>query len=216
MRVAAASEWVDRAQFVPIVWADEIEAPRNTSKLEVQDFILGPRARQRLLTAKAGRDPAFREWLARTYGGRLPDAFGAGAKDRERAVNRLVDSLQRDDGATGFAVLDAKGRILGVELFHQHELMVALAPRLLRGYLLEAGEDEIRLAAPRVAGRGIETVKGFLGELKGRGLRVERKPLEDGRSDGLSRANIVGSAGEIVGHGLVLDETPIHLSLFSE
>jgi hypothetical protein len=220
-RVVAASDWVGPAQDVAVVWADEIGVPRTSLKLEVQDYILGPKARQRLLTAKPGRDPGFREWLSHAYGATIAGAFAEGARDRERAVNKLVDVLARDEAATGFAVLDAKGNLLGVEIFHDHALMLAFAQRLLRGYLLEAGDDGIRLAPPRAGDGRLGAVQGLLEGLPARGLRMDRRGLDD--SDpmlripkGLCRANLADASGRIMGHGLLIDDAPIHLTLFGE
>ncbi len=220
-RIVAGSDWVGPAQLVAVVWADEIDVPKTSLKLEVQDFILGPKARQRLLTAKPGRDPAFRDWLSHDYGPTIAGAFAEGARDRERAVNKLVDTLVRDEAATGFAVLDAKGNLLGVEIFHGHALMVAFAQRLLRGYLVEAGDDGIRLAPPRAAGRGLGAVQGLLEGLPARGLRTDRHRLDGADPllkipEGLCRANLVDPSGRIMGHGLLIDDTPIHLTLFGE
>jgi len=222
-RVVARSDWVARreGQEIPVVWADRIGRPKNAARLDVRDFILGPRARQRLLLAKTGPDDGFLEWLRATYGkGALAEIFEDGARDRERTVNRLVDALARDKDASGFAVLDADGKLMGVELFHDHALMLAFAPRLLRGYLMEAGEDGIRITPPRVAGRPRETVETFLRGLPGRPLHVERELLEGaaggyaGAPAGLCRATLVGSGGQVAGHGLLVNGTPVHLTLF--
>jgi hypothetical protein len=204
-----------------VVWADEIETPKTSLKLEVQDYILGPRARQRLLAAKTGRDPAFRDWLARTLGGTVAGAFAQEAKERERAVNRLLDVLARDESATGFAILDGKGSLLGVEIFRDHALMMGFAAQLLRGYVLEAGTDAIRVE-PSAGTEGLARVKGFLEALPGRAGRVERERL-DGDAEpvlripkGLCRVNLLAASGEIAGHGLLVDDKPIHLTLFGE
>jgi hypothetical protein len=226
-RLVARSEWVarDAAMLRPVVWADE---SKTSADLEPQEVILGPKARQRLLAAKPGPDAPFLAWL-REANGRAPlaDQLAGDAKDRERAVNRLVDALSRSKGATGFAVLDTKGNLLGTELFLDREVMLAFAPRLLRGYLLEAGDDGIRVGAPGVGGAE-ERVARLLEGVPGRGLRVEREALDTfadavakergtrGAPDGVARVTLFAASGQAVGHGLVHGDTPIHLTLFGE
>ncbi len=219
-RILGMSHWVARnnATLLTVVSADEISTPTRGEDVEAQPFILGPKARQRLLVAKPGADAEFLAWLRREYGGKaLPELLADGARDRDRAVNKLVDALGRDANATGFAVLDAKGRLLGTELFLDHDTMLAFAPRLLRGYLLEAGEDGIRVAPPRGAVRGPELVQDLLEGMPGRGLKIERRRLdvpEDGGPAGVARVTFLASGGHPVGHGIVRDDTPIHLTIF--
>ncbi len=223
-RLVAASDWIapKETMLVRVTWGDGTLVPKSADRLEAQETILGPKARRRLLSARTGPDADFLAWLKETYGaGPLPALLAAGAKEREREVNKLVDALRADATSTGFAVLGARGRLLGVEMFHDHAAMLAFAPRLLRGYLLEAGEDGIRVTPPTGA-LGLEKVQGFLEALPARGLRVEREKLEDvargyaRAPKGLCRVNLVGVAGETLGHGLLVDDTPIHLPLFGE
>jgi len=223
-RLVAASDWIapKEIMLVRVTWGDGTLVPRSADLLEAQETVLGPKARRRLLSAKTGPDADFLDWLKGAYGaGPLPALLAAGAKDREREVNKFLDALRADATSTGFAVLGAKGSLLGVEMFSDHAAMLAFAPRLLRGYLLEAGEDGIRVTPPTGA-LGLEKVQGFLEALPARGVRVEREKLEDvargyaRAPKGLCRANLVGVAGEILGHGLLVDDTPIHLTLFGE
>jgi hypothetical protein len=226
-RILGWSHWVSRnnATFLTVVSADQISTPTRGEDVEAQPFILGPKARQRLLVAKPGADAAFLAWLRGEYGEKaLPELLADGARDRDRAVNKLVDALAHDGTASGFAVLDTKGNLLGTELFLDHDTMIAFAPRLLRGYLLEAGEDGIRIAPPRPAGRGPEMVQKLIDGMPGRGLRVERQRLDvpEDQHDkhpapaGVARVTFLTSGGHPVGHGIVRDDTPIHLTLFGE
>jgi hypothetical protein len=226
-RIVSASDWAARntATFLTAVWADQIGTPRTTEDVEAQGLVLGPKARQQLLLAKPGSDAGFLSWLREHYGeDPLPALVAEGARDRDRAVNKLVDALAREALATGFAVFDAKGNLLGTELFFDHDTMLAFAPRLLRGYLLEAGEDGIRVAPPRAAGRGPEAVQKLLAGMPGRGLRVERQRLdvpEDAHDKhpapaGVARVTFLTTGGHPLGHGIVRDDTPVHLTLFGE
>ena len=222
-RLVAEADWLSPRQdmFLRVAWSDGVEVPKGTETYEVQETILGPKARRRLLSAKTGPDPDFVAWLRDAYGtGPLRELLAADGKDRDRAMNKLLDALRGDKTATGFAVLDARGNLLGVEIFHDHALMLGFAPRLLRGYILETGEDGIRVTPPMGVGRA-DKVQGFLDGLPGAGVRVDRQKL-DGK-DGyvrapkdLCRANLVGPSGRILGHGLLIDDAPIHLTLFGE
>jgi len=219
-RLVSASEWITpRADnWVRVVWGDGTDLSRVGELLGAQETILGPKARRQLLSAKTGPDAAFLAWLKGAYG-TFPAALSADAKDRDRAMNKLVDVLRSQGTATGFAVLDAKGNLLGVEIFNDHAVMLGFAAPLLRGYLLEAGEDGIRVTPPVGTG-GLRKVQGFLDAMPGRGLRVDREKLDgegyERAPKGLCRVNLVGASGAIVGHGLVLDDTPIHLTIFGE
>jgi hypothetical protein len=229
-RIIAGSSWVPRgyAQSLDVVWGDSISTPERSHDVEVQDLILGPKARQRLLLAKPGPDAAFLAWLRETYGASLPARIAEGGRDRERAVNRLMDALGHDPTATGFAVFDGSGKLLGTELFRDHALMLAFAPRLLRGYLLEAGDDGIRLKAPARSHGDRAEVQDLLKGLPGRGLRIEREKLDEpydslGKAqgtrpapEGVTRVTLLTTAGQPVAHGIVQDETPIHLTVFGE
>ncbi|MFI5402860.1 MAG: hypothetical protein ACHQ1G_07990, partial [Planctomycetota bacterium] len=223
-RLVAASDWIPPKEdmLVGVVWGDGNEPSKSGELLEVQETILGPKARQRLLSAKTGADAEYLAWLRGAYGAApLPALLAEDAKDRERAVNKLMDPLRADLSATGFAVLDAKGNLLGAELFHDHASMLAFAPRLLRGYILEAGEDRVRVTPP-LGGGGILKVEEYLKALPGLGGRLERRALEDKAygygpaPKGLCRANLVAASGELKGHGLLVDDVPIHLTLFGE
>ncbi|HEX5137102.1 MAG TPA: hypothetical protein VFY93_09030 [Planctomycetota bacterium] len=224
--IISASAWAERgkARFFTIVRADAVST-KSTEDVEAQDLILGPKARQRALLATPGKDASFLKWLNTEYGDKpLPALLAEGARDRDRAVNKLVDALDRDPAAIGFAVLDAKGDLLGTELFLDHDTMLAFAARLLRGYLLEAGEDGIRIAPPRGVGRGPEVVQKLLDGMPGRGLRIVRERLDVPEDEfdksppraGVARVTFLAPGGRPVGHGIVRDDTPIHLTIFPE
>jgi anti-sigma factor RsiW len=220
-RFACASEWIEpRADnFIRMVWGDGTEVPkvgeRAGEMLGAQETILGPKARRRLLAAKTA-DAEFLAWLKQEYGA-FPAALAADARDRERAVNKFMDALRGDEAAAGFAVVDTKGNVLGIEIFRDHRTMLEFAPRLLRGYLHEAGEDGIRATAP-VGGGALLRTQGFLDSMPGRGLRVDRQKVEGFGSapEGLCRVNLVSASGGIAGHGLLIGDTPIHLTIFGE
>jgi len=225
-RIIGASTWAERdsARLLTVVCADQVT---TSETVEADELILGPKARQRILLATPGQDASFLEWLRKEYGQKpLTSLLKEGARDRDRAVNKLVDALGRDANATGFAVLDAKGSVLGTELFVDHDTMLAFAARLLRGYLLEAGDEGIRLAPPRGVGRGPAVVGQLLEGISGRALQIKREPLDvpdDGLKKyqhlppaGVARVTFLTSGGHPVAHGIVCDDTPIHLTIFQE
>ncbi|MHC4162888.1 MAG: ARPP-1 family domain-containing protein [Planctomycetota bacterium] len=218
-RVVTKSDWIARYQMVAVTWADEISPPVERSyDLEVQDFILGPRARK-LLLASSAQDDLFRGWLKKNYGAAtLAKAFQRGAKKRERTVARLTAALDRDPEATGFTFIDAEGKLRGVELFANHSLMMAFAPRLLRGYLLEAGEKGASLEMPSSDGTLLKRVEEFLETVPRGSARLEEIKLDRNRKDewpkGLKRVHVMRH-GRIIGHGLVdSDYRPVHVAIF--
>ena len=218
-RVVSASDWVATSQLVAVVWADRQETPRNGRMFRAQPFILGPRARRRLLSAE-GRDDAFLAWLRKDYGAKtLQDAFAAGARKRERAVTRFVAALDRDAEASGFAVYAGAGKLLGVELFSDHKLMMKFAPRLLRGYLFEA-RGNLSLQTAR-NGASLEQLDAFLEMFPQGTARMEEPEVNpdtqaEWKTLGLKRVQIRRN-GAILGHGLVDGkDRPVHVSIFGD
>ena len=204
VRIVSASSWVRDSSVVPMVWGDKVKTPRNARRLVLQSEMLGPKARRAIVRGQALPDGTIK-------------AMRSGRKTRAKAVARLVNSLRQDTGATGFAVVADKD-VLGVELFATHELMLAFASRLLHGYLAEAGTDAIRLTAPT---RGHERIQELARKLID---KVSQNALK--LSDvpggivywpkGLRRVNIMAGRTAVVGHGLLLDERPLHMTLFGD
>jgi hypothetical protein len=216
-RIVTADHWVRDIEFVWAVWADDTPRPVEYHRnLTAQTFILGPKARQRLLTT-SGRDPEFRAWLAREYKGRsLADAFRFRPRARERAVGKLVAALAESPEATGFAVVSG-GRVLGVELFANHELMMAYAAPLLHGYAMEAGPETLEVASPEGrADKLVEEAEEMIEGLPGRVARIEDdvRGTREGWPELLRRVNLRGDRGGIAGHGLLHDKRPVHFTLF--
>jgi hypothetical protein len=224
-RVTRASAWVQprSAEFVAITWTDGIELPNNSKYLSMQSVMLGPEARRRLVNART-RDPEFLAWLRKTYKARsLVEAFRDPGSERTIAVNSLVKQLQQSRKATGFAVL-AEGRVLGVELFATHELMTEFAPRLLHGYMVEAGTQAVSLEPPAKSGRElVQLAQKLVDETPSRVLKLE--DVENTTFDGLEETSTPGRVrcvnlrtplGKTLGHGLLYDGRPLHLHLFGD
>ncbi len=220
-RIVTASHYVARSEFAPVTWADEIAPPADgtPSMLQVQPWMLGPRARQRLLSASDGRDPEFLRWLRDECKGRsLAEHLADKAGVRERAVARLVEALRADAGATGFAVF-AGDALQGVEIFASHELMMQFAPRLLHGYLLEAGSRPLRLAAPGAGAAGLLTqAKRLIEELPGTTARFDdsddQRGTREGWPEGLRRVLLRDGTGNILGAGLLVGDRPLHVTVY--
>ena len=167
--------------------------------------MLGPKARRAIVRGQALPDGTMK-------------AMRSGRKTRAKAVARLVNSLRQDTGATGFAVVADKD-VLGVELFATHELMLAFAPRLLHGYLAEAGTDAIRLTAPTRGHERIQKLaRKLIDKVSQNALKLSDVPggTKDEWPKGLRRVNIMASRTAVVGHGLLLDERPLHMTLFGD
>jgi hypothetical protein len=217
-RVVAASSWIDYSQTVAVAWGDAVARPRRSSRnLRLQRPILGPRARQRLLAAE-DRDPGFVTWLQANYGASsLADVLRQ-AERHEAEAKRMAAGLERDEKATGFAVVDAAGKLLGVELFASHELMGAYAARLLQGYLLEAGHQGIRLRSrSRADGKAAEVVHELLDHMPGRVTSLAEDPRGTRAGwarIGLSRVFLKDYAGHVVGYGIRHHEQPVHVTFF--
>jgi len=213
LRFVAGSSWVRDSESVPVAWGDSIRQPAVARYLTLQPEMLGPEARRRLV-ATSGNDAKFRAWLNANY--KRSDLLGGGRKEREGKVAQLVLMLRRDPASTGFAVADANGQVLGIELFATHDLMSAFAPRLLHGYLMES-KGEISLQAPT---RGVSDLEqravAAVDRFTAAGLKLVDVP---GGSvvewpDKLRRVNILGVNRNLLGHGLLLDGRPLHVTLF--
>lgn len=213
-RVIAADSYVLHDQIVPVLWADAIEVPANRQNLALQESMLGPRARQRL-TGREGRDPEFAAWLDGQLGGRrLADALHDGGRTKD--ADALRRAISADRGAIGFAVY-SQGRLLGVELFGSHGMLEEFAPRLLPGYLRDAGRSiEVR---PVDAGAPVaELARRLLEDVPNAAVRVEvvERGTREGWPEGVRCVNLRGAGGAPLGHGLLAGSRPIHLTLFGE
>ncbi len=220
-RLVSASHWVEREEFAPVTWADETATPAdgNRAMLQPMPWIVGPRARHRLLSAGDGRDPAFLLWLREECKGKsLVAHYAEKAATRERVVARLADALRADAEATGFAVF-AGDTLQGVEMFASHALMMQFAPRLLHGYLLEAGGKPLRLAPPGAGAAGLlAQANKLIEDLPQIAARFEdgedQRGTRDGWPEGLRRVVLKDGVGVVLGAGLLTGDRPLHLTLF--
>jgi len=218
-RVVAADSWIGArdTQIVPVAWADAVEAPVPwRANLDVRQAALGPTLR-RALAGRPGRNEAFLRSVAESAGGRaLADDLDRKDAVLERRLAHLLKSLDApgDASLSGFAVL-AGGEVKGVELFGDHALMMAMAPRLLRGYLRELG-DALDLRAPGAQeGEMLRMAELLVVGTPARTLQVEER-RRDGWpvALGLREVTLRGPGGKVIGHGLMARDRPVHLALF--
>ncbi|MHC4953990.1 MAG: ARPP-1 family domain-containing protein [Planctomycetota bacterium] len=224
VRVVTGTSWVKKGELVPMAWANGTAADplaKHQWALRAESFILGPKARKALV-GKQGKDVELLAWLTNAYGakGGVVAAARADARKRKPMLDKMVRALQGDDKATGFAVYDSDGKLLGTELFATHKLMVDFAPRLLCGYLLEAG-DRIRLDAGAGGAVKIEAMaRKFLDDTlpQNVGRIADTRTAKDAADwpQGMRQVNLQTPTREVVGHGLMIGEHPIHLTLFGE
>ncbi len=218
IRVVSRSTVVagDRAMNGPMVWGDATELPNSSKHLVPLGLILGPKTRQLVLSAKA-RDQALyaavQELARGKSGSNVLKSLRKAMKKDERTVRRLMDALESSTRVTGFAVL-SHGKILGVELFATHDLMLQLAPRLLHGYLLEApGAIEARAPSKSKVAEVMKTATRLLDTLPEQTIDFSAKKHTDGD---VSELSLRSPGGGYVGHGLAKGKQPIHLTLFGE
>jgi len=223
-RVVSETTWISQSGLVPMAWGNDVRPAANThwGAFRAEALVLGPGARRELL-GKNGRDEAALRYLAQHYA-RAAALGGEGedsnAKTSRAAVDRLVTALEADARATGFAVYDEDGKLLGAELFASHELMMQFAARLLRGYLLESG-GRIRLDAQRdAAAPDLDRVREFLHDETPRNAQriedvVTWKDVEPGLwPTGMRKVNLISPTRQVLGHGLFVGERMVQLSLF--
>jgi len=211
-RIVSASSWIRDSQLVAVTWADDVAVPRSSKNLTVQDYMLGPKARRMLVSPKL-RAASFRSWLKDTYrGSSLDAAFAARQGTRNRTVGLILRTLRKDKSITGFAVV-IDGKVQGVELFASHELMLAYTPRLLHGYMVEAGTSKLDLRARKDGADKLVDLQR-LPQLTTQVVAVEKGSHAGWQKAGLQCVNLLGSGGRILGHGLLQFERPLHITLF--
>jgi hypothetical protein len=222
-RVVTATTWVKRGELVPMAWANATAsdaASREQWAFRAEAFVLGPKARRELLN-RSGKDEALLQYISITYGADgVVNAARASVRKHKAALDRMVRALARDQRATGFAVYDENNRVLGTELFATHALMVQFAPRVLSGYLLEAG-DSVRVNRKGGGAAGIEALAlKFLADDLPRQVKnvVESRNAQttDDWPKEMRQVNLQTPSRQVVGHGLLVGDQPLYLSLFGE
>jgi hypothetical protein len=210
-RLVASSAWIASRSndFARVAWADDVKSREGS--LRVQGFVVGPRTRQRLLEAH-GLDRDFLGWLAGTYRGGFLTAVRGAQQRHARDVAKLMTLLRDRPDATGFAVV-SDGKVRGVEMFATHEFMLDLAPRLLLGYMLEAGPKGIEVRTAEENAPQLERAKRILEKLPERTVRHKDVKEWDG---GIRAVSLTDGTQRVLAHGLVQGNRPLHLTLFGQ
>ncbi len=124
-------------------------------------------------------------------------------EDARPRLESVLSDLPAPDGCHG-AVFVLNGKVVGMDVFDQPETLAKLWPKLVRGYAIDALERADAGAAPLTA----TDVESWLKKLD----RVEPKPFP---SPGLGE-DIRFNGPDVVGAGLVVEATPVHVQMFAE
>jgi hypothetical protein len=211
-RIVASDFWVNGGvePFMPIIWADDVAAPKhNPPRLKLQSEILGSDIRRELVGA-AGRDVDLVKMLQKRLPGYFKSKLDAA---KVRALRRQLS----DADVTGFAILEGD-RVRGVELFGTHALLESFAERLIRGYVRQGGASlKIKPLSGDRKAVAFDAVRKHMARLPEISLRSqEQRTKRDGYSGLMENITLRGAGGKVLGHGLVQDDSLIHLTLFGE
>ena len=222
-RIIASDYWIpggDQEEgFVPIVWADTVATPaQRGGRLRLQAEILGNDLR-RGTVARSGKDDAWVATLQKHISGTLPAALDR--KLDEAKVKALLKPLS-DANVTGFAILDGN-RVRGVELFGSHTLLMSFAERLVRGYVRENGATiRVKPLSADAKKSALDSVREYIDSLPKLALSPQTKrsaprlSASVWRKHGIENITLRGVGGKVLGHGLVQDDSLIHLTVFGE
>jgi hypothetical protein len=95
--------------------------------------------------------------------------------------------------------------------------MMAFAPRLLHGYMVEAGTESLSLEIKDETAL-MDLAQDLVDRVPNRVLRlddVHEGSVEEWPAD-LRRVNLRAPLGKIAGHGLTFEGRPLHVHLFGE
>lgn len=123
-------------------------------------------------------------------------------EDQRARLDEVLQRLRAPEGCHG-AVFAFGGRIAGVDLFDKPGTLGKLWPKLIRAYAIDALEES---AAERTVGP--EQVRDWLHTA----ARAEARPF---KSPGLGEDVRLEGQG-VVGAGLVVEQQPVHVGLFSD
>ena len=124
-------------------------------------------------------------------------------EDTRPKLDSMLHDLPAPEGCHG-AVFVLHGKVAGMDLFDQPETLAKLWPKLVRGYAIDALER----ADAGAAMLGAADVETWLKKLDG----VQPKPFP---SPGLGE-DVRFNGPDVVGAGLVVEATPVHVQMFAE
>ena len=224
--VALADTWIgpNSIQIVPVLRLDASAARRGRrsgergfGRLVAEGEIAGPRLRRYL--ARASTQPESRkttldELLSEKHARKLSLAHRKAPTSRHKLVrDRLVRHL-RDADVAGFAVF-AGTDLRGVEFFASHELMLECAPRLVLGYVREAGTTVRIQPLARVKTGLMQQVQEVIEQVAGGGEGAEL--TREGWPSGVHSVSLQATGPDrLRAHGLLMLSRPLHLALLPE
>lgn len=124
--------------------------------------------------------------------------------DTRPRLDSILGELPAPESCHG-AVFVLHGRVAGLDLFDQPETLTKLWPKLVRGYAIDALEASDNATTASVSAADVEA---WLKKLDG----LEPKPFP---SPGLGE-DVRFNGPDVVGAGLVVEATPIHVQMFAE
>jgi hypothetical protein len=124
-------------------------------------------------------------------------------EDYEEKLQEVLAQIGVPEGCSG-AVFVVNSRIVGADVFDKPATLAKLWPKLIRGYALDSLEpfEGERIPVTR------DAVREWL-------LRATRGRMERFKSVGLGD-DVRVEAQELVGAGLVVDDQPVHVEIFTE
>ena len=121
---------------------------------------------------------------------------------------------RRDEDLAGFAVF-AGTSLRGIEFFASHELMLECAPRLVLGYVREAGASVRIQPLARVKTGLMEQVQEVIEQVAGGGEGAEL--TKEGWPSGVRSVSLQATGPDrLRAHGLLMLSRPMHLTLLPE
>jgi hypothetical protein len=123
-------------------------------------------------------------------------------EDQQNRLNDVLGQVKAPEGCSG-AAFAFSGRIAGVDLFDKPETLAKLWPKLVGGYAIDALEETEKPAAPTTAAQVLEWLRS-----------VAAAKAEPYKSPGLGY-DVRLEGPDVVGAGLVVDEHPVHVELFT-
>ncbi len=222
--VALADTWIgpNSIQIVPVLRIDASArrgrrgGDRAFGRLVAEGEIAGPLLRRYL--ARAAMQPensmTLRELVDEKQARKLSLAHGKAPTARQKLRrDRLVRHLRNEDLA-GFAVF-AGTSLRGIEFFASHELMLECAPRLLLGYVREAGTKVRIQPLARVKTGLMQQVQEVIDQVAEGGEGAEL--TKEGWPSGVRSVSLQATGPDrLRAHGLLMLSRPMHLTLLPE
>lgn len=123
--------------------------------------------------------------------------------DTRPRLDAILNDLPAPEACNG-AVFVLQGKVAGLDLFDQTETLTKLWPKLVRGYAIDA----LELPSASATVLSYADIESWLKNLDG----LQPTPFP---SPGLGE-DVRFNGKDVVGAGLVVDATPVHMQMFAE